>query len=140
MSGKIPRSKEDNMGNFKNKKEPVFTSENFKITIYFLNYYIKNSETICLTENEKDSLLSAKKVMERELELNSAKLTHLDATIKMEQGKDIPLAEWAHKHGLSESYARQKARRGSLKTAHKVGRDWFINELEDNLDNRRKRF
>ena len=56
----------------------------------------------------------------------------------MNFGRNIPLAEWAHKNGLDESYARQKARRGSLKTAHKIGRDWFINELEPNIDNRKK--
>lgn len=57
---------------------------------------------------------------------------------KEEKGVDIPLAQWAAIHGLDESYARKKARRGSLKTAHKVGRDWFINEKEPNLDNRKK--
>lgn len=64
---------------------------------------------------------------------------HSQVTLEMEMGKEIPLREWARNNGLDESYARQKARRGSLKTAHKVGRDWFISELEINTDNRRKK-
>lgn len=78
-------------------------------------------------------------IMEREAEWQADQEAHSEVTIEMEQGKDIPLREWAAKHGLDESYARQKARRGSLKTAHKVGRDWFISELEPNLDNRRRK-
>lgn len=64
---------------------------------------------------------------------------HSQVTLEMEMGKEIPLREWARNNGLDESYARQKARRGSLRTAHKIGRDWFINELETNTDNRRKK-
>lgn len=78
-------------------------------------------------------------IMEREAEWRADQEAHSEVTIEMEQGKDIPLKEWAAKHGLDESYARQKARRGSLKTAHKVGRDWFISELEPNIDNRRRK-
>lgn len=126
------------MGYFKEEKEPAFTIKNFETTVYFLNYYAENSENFCLTEDEKNALISAKKIMERELEWNRDQLAHSEITIEKEQGKDIPLAEWAHREGLDESYARQKARRGSLKTAHKVGRDWFINELEENRDNRRR--
>lgn len=51
---------------------------------------------------------------------------------------DIPLAMWAEREGLTDSYVRSKARRGMIKTAHKVGRDWFINESEHNIDNRFK--
>ena len=57
---------------------------------------------------------------------------------KIQRGRDIPLIEWAHRHGLDESSVRQKARRGSFETAHKQGRDWFISELEENPDRRRK--
>ena len=39
----------------------------------------------------------------------------------------IPLTEWAAKHGINESTARQRARRGST-PAVKMGRDWMIEE------------
>ena len=77
--------------------------------------------------------------MTHALEELREQIVHSEITIEMEQGADIPLGEWARKNGLDESYARKKARRGSLKTAHKVGRDWFINEFEINYDNRRKK-
>lgn len=53
-------------------------------------------------------------------------------------GKEIPLAEWAKKNNITPDTARQKAGRGALKTARKVGRDWVINEAEENTDGRRK--
>ena len=56
----------------------------------------------------------------------------------METGRDIPLTEWAFKNGIDASYARAKARRGGYLTAKKIGRDWFISELEENKDKRRK--
>ena len=40
---------------------------------------------------------------------------------------------------ISTRTARQKARRGGFKTAHKLGRDWFISEMESNQDGRRKK-
>lgn len=94
-----------------------------------------------MAEDDRDTIRSIEKVMrlvESEAEYQADQEAHSEVTIEMEQGKDIPLREWAAKHGLDESYARQKARRGSLKTAHKVGRDWFISELEPNTDNRRR--
>lgn len=60
-------------------------------------------------------------------------------TVRKQELDDlIPLAAWAHKHGLDESYARQKARRGRLSSARKIGRDWFVSASEPNLDNRKK--
>lgn len=60
-----------------------------------------------------------------------------DIIHKSEMDELIPLATWAHMHGLDESYARQKARRGCLVTARKIGRDWFISAEEQNFDNRK---
>lgn len=48
----------------------------------------------------------------------------------------IPLKEWARLNGISPATARQKAGRGALKTARKVGRDWMIHKNEPNLDHR----
>lgn len=50
----------------------------------------------------------------------------------------IPLKEWAVQNGLSPATARQKAGRGALKTARKVGRDWMISRYEQNVDHRYK--
>lgn len=50
----------------------------------------------------------------------------------------ISLADWARREGIDPATARQKALRGTLKTARRIGRDWLIDESETNLDNRRK--
>lgn len=50
----------------------------------------------------------------------------------------ISLGEWADKQGIARATARQKAIRGSLKTAKKIGRNWVIEEDEPNIDNRRQ--
>ena len=50
----------------------------------------------------------------------------------------ITLKAWAEREGIDPSTARQKARRGSLKTVIKVGRDWLIDEEEKNVDHRFK--
>lgn len=64
---------------------------------------------------------------------------HAQVTLEMEQGRDISLVEWAERNGIDPGTARQKALRGALKTAHKVGRNWLINEYEKNTDRRRKK-
>lgn len=50
----------------------------------------------------------------------------------------IPLNLWAHKNRISPDTATQKARRGKLKTAELIGRQWFIDPNEPNIDNRIK--
>ncbi|SDW78150.1 hypothetical protein SAMN05216391_11734 [Lachnospiraceae bacterium KHCPX20] len=50
----------------------------------------------------------------------------------------IPLKDWAKQWGISPATARQKALRGSFRTARKVGRDWMISASESNPDCRRK--
>lgn len=50
----------------------------------------------------------------------------------------IPLKEWALMNGISPATARQKAGRGALRTAKKVGRDWMISRYEPNVDHRFK--
>lgn len=92
--------------------------------------------------DDRETIVALEKVMrlvESEKEYCADSISHSEVTLEMEMGREIPLGEWARRHGLDESYARQKARRGSLKSAHKIGRDWFISELEENIDNRRKK-
>lgn len=48
----------------------------------------------------------------------------------------ISLKEYAERHGKQPATARQRAGRGSFKTAVKMGRDWFIDENEPWEDNR----
>ena len=50
---------------------------------------------------------------------------------------EITLAEYAKRHGRALATVRQKAYRGGFTTAHRVGRDWFIDEAEPMVDNRR---
>ena len=50
----------------------------------------------------------------------------------------ITLKEYAKIHGIAPVTARQRAARGSYKTAKKVGRDWFIDEAEPHVDGRIK--
>lgn len=50
----------------------------------------------------------------------------------------IPLKDWALAHGINPDTASQKARRGKLKTAEFIGRQWFIDQDEPNIDNRIK--
>lgn len=50
----------------------------------------------------------------------------------------ITLKAWAEREGIDPSTARQKARRGALRTVIKVGRDWLIDEEEKNIDHRFK--
>lgn len=52
--------------------------------------------------------------------------------------KKIPLKDWAEREGITDSRARQKALSGQLETAKKIGRQWFIDEDEKNIDNRFK--
>lgn len=51
---------------------------------------------------------------------------------------EITLTEYARRHGRALATVRQKAYRGGFKTARRVGRDWFIDEDEPLVDNRRK--
>lgn len=53
-------------------------------------------------------------------------------------GKLIPLKQWAINHGITPDTARQRANRGALETAVKMGRDWVIDEDEELVDHRRK--
>ena len=110
-----------------------------KTAVEVLKHYNENSRLFGFDSEELDALLKAEKIMERELSWQEEQEAHSEVTIEMELGKEISLAEWARKHGIDESTARQKARRGGFKTAHKVGRDWLIRETEDNPDGRRKK-
>jgi hypothetical protein len=50
----------------------------------------------------------------------------------------ITLKEYALRLGKNPDVVRQKALRGTLKTAQKLGRDWFIDENEPYVDHRVK--
>ena len=53
-------------------------------------------------------------------------------------GKLISLGEWAKKNGIHPDTARQRAIRGALKTARKIGRNWVIDSDEPLIDHRYK--
>ena len=50
----------------------------------------------------------------------------------------IPLTQYAAMHGKAEVTARQMARRGGLRTARKLGRDWMVDSQEPYPDRRRR--
>ena len=76
-------------------------------------------------------------ILEGEYHYELEQEAHSEVTIEMEQGKDIPLAEWARNHNVSVANARQRAIRGTL-PAYKVGNIWMINEFAENKDKRFK--
>ena len=51
----------------------------------------------------------------------------------------ISLVEYAALHGIDSATARQRAIRGSFKTARKIGRNWVIDANEPYIDNRIKK-
>lgn len=50
----------------------------------------------------------------------------------------ISLVEYAELNGIDSATARQRAIRGSFKTARKIGRNWVIDKNELLIDNRKK--
>ena len=50
----------------------------------------------------------------------------------------VSLAEWAEDHGLDPATCRQRAARGSFRTARKIGRNWIIDRDEPLVDHRKK--
>lgn len=50
----------------------------------------------------------------------------------------ISLVEYAKLNGITSATARQRAIRGSFKTARKIGRNWVIDKNEPLTDNRTK--
>lgn len=94
-----------------------------------------------MAEDDRETVRALEKVMklvESEKEYQEEQEAYSEITLEMEQGRDIPLTEWAKKNGVNPATARQKAGRGMFKTARKSGRDWFINSEEPNTDNRCK--
>ena len=53
-------------------------------------------------------------------------------------GKLISLAEYAQKHGIAPVTLRQKACRGNIEGAVKIGRNWCIDEDAEYIDHRVK--
>lgn len=58
--------------------------------------------------------------------------------MRIAMGSLIPLKEWAIMNGIAPDNARQRANRGTLKTAKKVGRDWVIDRNEEPVIRRNK--
>lgn len=52
---------------------------------------------------------------------------------------EITLKEYAKRHGRAPVSVRQLAQRGGFRTAHKIGRDWVVDEHEPYPDDRRYR-
>ena len=50
----------------------------------------------------------------------------------------IPLTQYAEKHGIALTTARQRAQRGSFASSVKMGRDWMIDSDEPLVDRRIK--
>ena len=59
-----------------------------------------------------------------------------DTVDTLAQSGVIPLAEWCKLTNMDLSNARKYCREGRLTTAHKVGRDWFINASDRLIDRR----
>jgi hypothetical protein len=51
---------------------------------------------------------------------------------------DISLVEYARMHGRNPDTVNQLARRGGLRTARKIGRNWVVDDDEPYPDHRRK--
>lgn len=118
----------------KKMQENSISINDLKATLKVLEQYGKNFEWI--PEYSK-TLKAAYDIMTAEYERELDQEAHSKVTIEMEQGKDIPLAEWARNHNVSIANARQRAIRGTL-PAHKVGNIWMINEFSENKDKRFK--
>lgn len=76
--------------------------------------------------------------MNRESNWQDDQEAHASVMLDDELGKEMSLADWARREGISPATARQKAARGVLKTARRVGRDWVISSYELNKDNRKR--
>lgn len=118
----------------KKMQENSISINELKATLKVLEQYGKNFEWI--PEYSK-TLKAAYDIMAVEYERELDQEAHSDVTIEMEQGKDIPLAEWARNHNISEANARQRALRGTI-PAYKSGNIWMINEFTQNKDQRYK--
>ena len=113
------------------------TNEDYVTAIDVLNSCAKIFQG--WADEEYNILVEARRIIEREYDIQLDEQAHSDVTLEIENSDEIPLIEWARIHGIDESFARSKARRGGFKSAHKVGRDWMILRSEANVDNRRKR-
>lgn len=51
-------------------------------------------------------------------------------------GNIITLTEYARRRGIPRATAQQRAQRGCYPTAHKLGRDWLLDEEDEPVDRR----
>ena len=91
----------------------------------------KYAERLKWDEETYKCLKEAHTIIASECERDIDQEAHAEVTLEMEQGKNIPLAEWARKNGVNPDNARQRATRGTL-PAEKVGGIWMINEFVEN--------
>lgn len=97
----------------------------------------KNNKEETALQVNKDSLVESLFSLLDE----SGQVISLDEQGQIRSGASeemIPLKTWAVQHGITPATARQKAGRGMLRTARKVGRDWMISKYEPNIDHRSK--
>ncbi len=113
-------------------------AEELRITVEVLNFYA-NHNLFGFSKSEVDAIKEVSSIMAHEYEHQSDQEAHAEVTIEAEEGREIPLVEWARRNGITPDSARQKALRGGFETARKSGRDWLINENEKYRDNRRKK-
>lgn len=114
-----------------------YSVRDYETAIDLLKYYAKNSENFCLQEAEKDALIRAAFIIEREKEWIADQEAHSEATLELEAGREIPLVEWARLNNVDPANARQRAARGTI-PAYKVGSTWMINEFAENKVKRNK--
>ncbi|MDY5730183.1 MAG: hypothetical protein SPL05_01430 [Eubacteriales bacterium] len=50
----------------------------------------------------------------------------------------VTVQDWALLNGLEESWARRKCASGYIKSAFKMGKQWLVDPMEENRDNRVK--
>lgn len=113
-------------------------AEDLRITVEVLNFYATHNH-FGFSESEVEAIKEVTSIMASEYEHGLEQEAHSEVTIEEEEGREIPLAEWARRNGITPDSARQKALRGGFETARKSGRDWLISENEKYRDNRRRK-
>ena len=142
----LEKSHETDIMDFINLDEDImedFSGDWTKREVELYDYLFETTATLQkakkIIEHHQDlQELTKKEPHNIDLEFEQDQEAHAEVTLELEEGKDIPLTEWARNNHINPATARQNAGRGKYKTAKKIGRDWFIKEWEQNIDNRKK--
>lgn len=142
----LEKSHETDIMDFINLDEDImedFFGDWTKREVELYDYLFETTATLQkakkIIEHHQDlQELTKKEPHNIDLEFEQDQEAHEEVTLELEEGKDIPLTEWARNNHIDPATARQNAGRGKYKTAKKIGRDWFIKEWEQNIDNRKK--